>query len=180
MVFGFSIRGMRAASVVCKVVAKIVEDWAKLMPKSFKIYQSSIPNQPKWCPGTFQGRSWKSVGSRTAPGADSEQHGGWFLEPFGATCRFWLPFGLQLGANGMPKSIILASRCIKNRKNGVQEGVPEKDRFCNGVLYEKGEVLSVLNPPKCFIYKHFSGFARLWQNLEVHQKTKPKWVPKWP
>ena len=49
----------------------------------------------------------------------------------------------------------------KVMKNVVQEEVPEKDRNLKGSFNEKSEVLSVLNPPKCFIYKHLGGFSRL-------------------
>ena len=51
-----------AASVACKLVAKIVENWTKLMPKSFKIHRNSIPSQPKWCPGALRKRPWEQVG----------------------------------------------------------------------------------------------------------------------
>ena len=45
---------------------------------------------------------------------------------WGGIFRFGVPFWSLVGAKGVPKSTVLASRCAKSRKNDLQEGVPEK------------------------------------------------------
>ena len=85
------------------------------------------------------------------PGPDT------FLEPFGATWAILIAIQGPAGRQWGPK-IHNFGISIKTQRNGVQEGVPEKYCFFNGFLCEKGEVLSVLNPPKCFIYKHLGVF----------------------
>ena len=49
----------------------------------------------------------------------------------------------------------------------------------SSILHEKSEVLRVLNPPRCFKYKHFGGFRKLRQNREFYQQSIAKWLPKW-
>ena len=127
MVFG-------SASVVCKVIAKIVDNWAKLMPKSFIIRQKSIPNRPKWCPGALRKRPWEQVGSRNSILEHHRRFGGGILSPLG-WC--WAPFWTPLGAKVIPKSNILAPGSIKSRKIDVQEGVMEKAWKFYGMLIGK-------------------------------------------
>ena len=50
----------------------------------------------------------------------------------------------------------------KSNKNDVQGRVSEKGWNFDWNLFGKCRFLNVLNPPKCFIYKHFGGFRWLW------------------
>ena len=79
------------------------------------------------------------------------------------------PFGTQLGAKGLPKSSFLAPSRPKINKNDVQGRVSEKCWNFDWNLFGKCEFLNVLNPPKCFIYKHFGGFRWLWQSRKFHE-----------
>ena len=45
------------------------------------------------------------------------------LTPLG---RFWVPFGVQLGAKGVPKSSFLTPGYAKMTKNDVQDEASEK------------------------------------------------------
>ena len=92
---------------------------------------------------------------------------------------FFRAFGRQLGAKGLPKSTVLASSRIKVSKNDVQNEASEKALVFNRNLFGKSEFLKVLNPQKCFIYKHLGGFSTLWQNVKNHRKMMPKWYPKY-
>ena len=109
-------------------------NWAKLMPKSFKIHQKSIPNRPKWCSGALRKRPWEQVGPRKSILEHHQSFGGGILSPVGS---FWVPFGTPLGAKCIPKSSILAPGSIKSLKNDVQEGVMEKAWKFDGTLIGK-------------------------------------------
>ena len=89
-----------AASVACKLVAKIVENWIKLMPKSFKIHRNSIPSQPKWCPGALRKRPWEQVGSRNNILEHHRSFGGCILSSF---CRRLGDFGHHFGHRWAPR-----------------------------------------------------------------------------
>ena len=55
----------------------------------------------------------------------------------------------------------------------------EKYEFLLDVLLENLRFLKVLNPPRCFIYKHFGGFRWLWQNREFHENLCQNLHQKW-
>ena len=73
----------------------------KNQPKSTKnqskINQKSTKNQPKWCPGAFQGGSWKQVGARISAVEFLWGH-------FGATWPILDDFGGPLKSKGAPKT----------------------------------------------------------------------------
>ena len=105
-------------------------------------------------------------------------------EVSGATWRFWPPLWVQLGAKGVPKSSISAPRSVKWSKNKLMQMMPEKTLFFDGIFVGKWEFLKMLNPPKCFVYRHFGGFRWLWTNREFHEnrcqtchQKSPKWSP---
>ena len=73
---------------------------------------------------------------------------GVFLAPLG---RFWAPFGAQLGAKGVPKSAVLASRRTKMSKNEAQNEASKKICNVDRNFMRQCEILDVLNLPKCFV-----------------------------
>ena len=85
-------------------------------------------------------------------------------------------FSVQKPSN---HSSFLAPSPPKNYKNDVQGKVSENSWNFDQKPFGKCEFLNVLNPPKCFIYKHLGGFNTLWQNLKFHWKMMPKWYPKY-
>ena len=142
----------------------------KRLGKSLKRGSKSIKNRNKWCPGTLRKGSQKKVDSRTLPGGARKVAGGGPWAPLG---RFWAPFGAELNAQGLRKSSFLASGCAKMSKNEVQNEASEKAWFFYWIEVGKCEILYVLDTPKCFVYKHFGGFRRLWQNLEFQENPCP-------
>ena len=42
----------------------------------------------------------------------------------------------------------------------------------------KSEILNVINPSKCFVYKHFCGLQLLHENHRFKLRKKPIWYPK--
>ena len=85
-----------------------------------QVDRNGVPNRPKWCPGALQKRSRKQVGQNYDRQHLPEPRFVNFLAPLG---RFWASFGAQLGAKGVPKSSIWASRRAQSRKNSLQEDV---------------------------------------------------------
>lgn len=131
-------------------------------------------NQSKGYPGALRKRPWEQVRSRTAVAWARDN----VLEAF--LCHlgdFRRHFGTQLGANGLPKSSFLAPSLPKVSQNDVQGRVLEKVWIVDGIWSGKYEFLNVLDPPKCFVYKHFGGFSRLRQILLIALKIMPKWCP---
>ena len=135
----------------------------------------SIKNPKKWCPGAFRKRSWKTVDSRILPGGVRTAPSLMFLAPLG---RFWAPFWAQLGAKGLPKSSFLAPSRTKISKNEVQNEASKNIWNFDRNFMRKCEILDVLNPPKCFVWRHSGGWHILWQNRKFNEKVMPKWSQK--
>ena len=111
----------QAMLAICKSYCKHVSEMHQQLCKNpSNIHAKSIPNQPKWCQGALRKRPWEQVGSRLLKKALRLFINLRLLAPLG---RFWAPFWPQLGAKGVPKSSIWASRRAQSRKNSFQEEV---------------------------------------------------------
>ena len=84
-----------------------------------------------------------------------------FSEPLAATWVILIAILGPAGCQGTPKIDVLAPSRIKISKNDVQNEASEKASVFNRKLFGKSEFLKVLNPQKCFIYKHLGGFSTL-------------------
>ena len=114
----------RATLAICKYYCKkCFRNASTIMQQSIKSHTKSIQNRRKWCQGALRKRPWEQVGSRLLKKAPRLPINLRLLAPLG---RFWAPFGTQLGAKGVPKSSIWASRRAQSRKNSLQEEVSEK------------------------------------------------------
>ena len=102
------------------LVQKCVRKALTIMQQSIKIHAKSVQNLPKWCQGTLRKRPWKQVCSRFPKKRPRVWEMDAIFAPLG---RFWVPFWPQLGAKGVPKSSIWASRRAQSRKNSFQEEV---------------------------------------------------------
>ena len=114
----FAVKSLREATLrICKSYCNNVSE---MRQQSCKFPLKLIWNRPKWCPGALKKASWKYVHSRILPGGarTGAYNASW--TPLG---RFLAPFGTQLGAKGVPKSSIWASRRAQSRKNSIQEEV---------------------------------------------------------
>ena len=78
---------------------------------------------------------------------------------------------------GRLRSMYSATYPEKAEKNNVQEAFQKKQYYCVRSRWWRGEVLRVLNPRKCFIYKHLGGFRRLLQPGVILQKSITKLMP---
>ena len=136
----------------------------------------SIHNPSKINQTGAQERSESDHGSKSAKKQDRLWETCAFLAPLG---RFWVPFGIHLGAKGLPESAILASRRAKKLKNEAQNKASEKVWFFDWIVVRKCEIVNVVNSPKCFIYKYFGVFSRLCESWEVHWTLKLKQSSKW-
>ena len=102
------------------LLQKCVRNASTIMQQSIKSHAKSIQNRRKWCQGALRKRPWEQVGSRLLKKALHLFINLRLLAPLG---RFWAPFWPQLGAKGVPKSSIWASRRAQSRKNSLQEEV---------------------------------------------------------
>ena len=134
------------------------------VPRSSKIYQNGA-----------QECSESDLGRRSSKWRPRKDENGGLWVPLG---DFGRHVGTQLGAKGLPKSSFLAPSPPKNLKNYVQGKVLEKSWKVDQQIFRKCEFLNVLNPPKCFIYKHLGGFRRLRQSHKFYQQSMPKLFPK--
>ena len=99
-------------TVCSKIRQESFQNPSKILPKSIKMVARSGA-KGSWKASRFQERLLRAPSSA-------------FLEYFSPFGQFLESFWSQLGAKGLLKSVILASRYIKIRKSEVQEGVPKK------------------------------------------------------
>ena len=100
----------QAMLAICKSYCKIVSEMhQKLCNNPSKIMQ----NQSKIDQGALRKRPLEQVGSRLLKKVLHLPRNLRLLAPLG---RFWAPFWTQLGAKGVPKSSIWASRRAQSRK----------------------------------------------------------------
>ena len=95
-----------------------------------------------------QERSESDLGSMSPKEPKGRDEINEFFAPLG---RFWVSFGAQLGAKGLPKSSFLAQSRTKISKNEAQNEASKNIWNFDWNLMRKCEILDVLNPPKCFV-----------------------------
>ena len=113
----------KIAQVVQNGRQRFIENLITIIQKSIGNHEKSIPNRPKWCPETIQKQSRQQVDSRNGPRRHRPLFPGPILRHWGDLGRH---LGTQLGAKGVPKSSILASRRAKMSKNEVQNETSKK------------------------------------------------------
>ena len=75
----------------------------------------------------------------------------------------------KTGPRGDPKKHKVSKKTWKRHLRIVKNEISKKVWILDWIFIRKCEILKVLNPPKCFIYKHFRGFRELWQNRKFHE-----------
>ena len=138
-----------------KLIPKICLKIEKILEKGVKIHQKSEEIVPR----SAQKATLAASRFQNAKKGATSFHN---FEIFGA---IWVILGViwcPAGRQGVPKSRVLAPGCAKISKNDIQNEASEKVWFFVWICIGKCEILKVLNPPKCFIYKHLGGFSRLW------------------
>ena len=142
-----------------------------MMHKSLNILQKSIPNQPKWCPGALP----------KATSQASRRNVGHIFEKNTTIFEKWQMLAAILGfswAPGVSPNPFVGTKSFQNLKKWHLEWGIRKILIVDWILVWKSEILNVMNPTECCIWRHFGGWRWLWQNQEIHKNSMPKWTPK--
>ena len=103
----------------CKNVSEMHQQLCNNPLKFMRIHPRLTEMVPRSAPKATLGASRLEVAKKGA----KSSYVLCFFGGFFATLRFWVPFWPQLGAKGVPKSSIWASRRAQSRKNSLQEEV---------------------------------------------------------
>ena len=149
-------------------VAKNIQNVSKQHAKINFFWTCSCPSN-----GHF-GSGGDSFGDNFLGPSKSERPRYFFGSFYRHLVEFGRDFETSWGARGSPNRVFGHLVVPKSIETTTQGRLSEKAWNSDQQIFGKCKVLNVLNPPKCFIYKHLGGFRWFRKTGEIHEKYIPK------